>query len=189
MTSYKRFTLALLPAVAVRRGRGLLELALVPLVAHSGALGTTAEAICEAAGPALEDVLVDVLGASPGEAAGVVAANDVQGRVVGGRPVGVHHGHQGLLLGLGVVGRLLGHLLGGVKQDQGGGVGPVGHGRHEGRVALGVPEDQDGLQAVEKDRRLANHLEYGQGVGPALHVVQDVGLVAELGGGGGRPGG
>ena len=60
--------LALFPAVAVGGGRSPLQLAVVALVADAGALGAAAQRVRQAAGPALEDVLVDVLGAGPCEA-------------------------------------------------------------------------------------------------------------------------
>ena len=63
--------------------------------------------------------LIDVLGSGPGEAAGVVAADDVKRRVVA---VGaVHrkdHRHQRLLLRRDVVGRLFGDALGCVEQNK-----------------------------------------------------------------------
>ena len=49
--------LALLPAVAVGRGGRVLQLAVVALVAHPGALGAAAQGVGQAAGAALENVL------------------------------------------------------------------------------------------------------------------------------------
>ena len=49
--------LALLPAVAVGRGGRVLQLAVVALVAHPGALSAAAQRVGQAAGAALENVL------------------------------------------------------------------------------------------------------------------------------------
>ena len=42
----------------------------------------------------------------PSETAGIVATDNVEGRVIRWTPWGVDHGHQGLLLGLEIIGRL-----------------------------------------------------------------------------------
>ena len=75
MASHQTLALAFLPAVTIGSWRGPLQLAVVALVADAGALRATAEGLGEAAGATFKDVLVDVLGARPGEAAGVVAAD------------------------------------------------------------------------------------------------------------------
>ena len=67
----------------------------------------------------LKFYLVDMFVTGPSKTAGIVATNNMEGRVIGWTPRGVDHGHQGLLLGLEIVGRLLGHLLSCIKQDQG----------------------------------------------------------------------
>lgn len=53
----QRLALALFPAVAVGGGRGLLQLAVVALVADLGALGAAAQRVGQATGAALENVL------------------------------------------------------------------------------------------------------------------------------------
>ena len=78
--------------------------------------------------------LVDMFVTGPSETAGIVATDNVEGRVIGWTPRGVDHGHQGLLLGLEIVGRLLGHLLSCIKQDQGSWIGPVRYSSHKGGV-------------------------------------------------------
>jgi hypothetical protein len=75
MARHQGLALALLPAVAIGSWRGSLQLAVVALVADAGTLRATAERLGQAAGLAFKDVLVDVLSARPGEAAGVVAAD------------------------------------------------------------------------------------------------------------------
>jgi len=75
MARHQGLALAFLPAVAIGSWRGSLQLAVVALVADAGTLGATAERLGEAAGATFKDVLVDVLSARPGEAAGVVAAD------------------------------------------------------------------------------------------------------------------
>ena len=106
VSPYERLAAALFPAVAVCGGRGSLQLAVVSLVADAGALCAAAERVRQAARATLENVLVDVFRAGPGEAAGVVAADDVERGAVGRAARGKDHGHQGLLLGLQVVGGL-----------------------------------------------------------------------------------
>ena len=75
MARHQGLALAFLPAVAIGSWRGSLQLAVVALVADAGTLCATAERLGEAAGATFKDVLVDVLSARPGEAAGVVAAD------------------------------------------------------------------------------------------------------------------
>ena len=70
----------------------------------------------------------------PSKTAGIVATDNVEGRVIGWTPRGVDHGHQGLLLGLEIIGRLFGHLLSCIKQDQGSWIGPVRYSSHKGGV-------------------------------------------------------
>ena len=75
MACHQGFAFTFLPAVAIGSWRGPLQLAVMALVADAGTLCATAERLCQSAGPAFKNVLVDVLCASPGEAAGVVAAD------------------------------------------------------------------------------------------------------------------
>ena len=82
----------------------------------------------------LEFYLVDMFVTGPSETAGIVATDNVEGRVIGWTPRGVDHGHQGLLLGLEIIGRLFGHLLSCIKQDQGSWIGPVRYSSHKGGV-------------------------------------------------------
>jgi hypothetical protein len=81
----QRLALALLPAVAVGGRRARLDLAVVAPVAGARTLRAAAQVADESAGAALEDVLGDVVVARPGEAARVVGAEDVEGRLVGAR--------------------------------------------------------------------------------------------------------
>ena len=53
--------LALLPAIAVRRGRRPLQFAVVALVAHAGAFGTTTQRVRQATGPEIEMELMTVM--------------------------------------------------------------------------------------------------------------------------------
>ena len=48
-------------------------------MANSGALGTAAERVGEAASATFVNILVNVLGSCPGKAAGVVTAGDEEG--------------------------------------------------------------------------------------------------------------
>lgn len=129
----ERLALALLPAVAVRRGGGAFQFAIVPLVTHPGALRTTAQGAGQAAGSALEYVLVDVLGPRPGEAAGVVAAQHVKGGVVRVGALGEDH----LFAFLGSA-----QFYDSLEQLQGGGVTSRRHSQHEGGLSLGVPTNE-----------------------------------------------
>ena len=94
------------------------------LVTNTGALSAAAQRLSEAACSAFEDILVDVLRAGPREAAGVVAADDVEGRAVGRRPHGKDHRHQRLPLRRQVVRRLRRHALRRLEQHQRRRVGP-----------------------------------------------------------------
>ena len=136
--------------------------------------------------------LVDVLGAGPGEAAGVVAADDVERGAVGRRPRREHHRHQRLPLRRQVVRRLQGHALRRLEQHQRRGVRPVHDGGaevdfsdflmpvllmnrcspacdggHEGRIAAGVLRRQQRLQVRPEDGAVANQLQRGQRGGAA----------------------
>ena len=62
--------------------------------------------------------LVDVLGSRPSETASVVAADDVERRVVWGGVFREDAGHQRLSLSLLVVGRVLGHSDGRLQEHQ-----------------------------------------------------------------------
>ena len=95
MARHQGLALALLPAVAVGGRAGPLELAVMTLVTGAGTLSAAAQGLCEAAGPTLEDVLVDVLRPGPGEAARVIAANHVEWRGVGICVSREYHRHQG----------------------------------------------------------------------------------------------
>ena len=57
VSPHRGLALALLPAVAVGRGGRVLQLAVVTLVAHPGALRAAAQGVGQAAGAALENVL------------------------------------------------------------------------------------------------------------------------------------
>ena len=59
VSPHRGLALALLPAVAVGRGSRVLQLAVVTLVAHPGALCAAAQGVGQAAGAALENVLVE----------------------------------------------------------------------------------------------------------------------------------
>ena len=59
VSAHRGLALALLPAVAVGRGSRVLQLAVVTLVANPGALGAAAQGVGQAAGAALENVLVE----------------------------------------------------------------------------------------------------------------------------------
>ncbi len=65
---------ALLPAVAIGGGRGSFEAAVVALVTDARTLRAATEGVHEAAGATLKDVLLDVVGTGPGEAARIVVA-------------------------------------------------------------------------------------------------------------------
>jgi hypothetical protein len=108
-------------------------------MADFGTFSTAAQAVSKATCPAFKNILVDMFVTGPSETAGIVTADNVEGRVIGWTPWGVDHGHQGLLLGLEIVGRLFGHLLSCIKQDQGSWVGPVRYSSHKGGVTLGIP--------------------------------------------------
>ena len=99
-----------------------------------GALGAAAEGVGEAAGPALEDVLVDVLGPGPGEGAGVVAADDVKGAGVQLGVVWENHGHESGLLSFWVMRGVPGYSASSVQEDQRGRVGSVDNTRHQRSV-------------------------------------------------------
>ena len=156
MASHERLALAFLPAVAVGRGAGSLQLTVVAFVADPGTLGATAERLCEAAGATLEYILVDVFCPGPGEAAGVVAGDDVEGGGVGLAARREDHRHQGRLLGFRVVAGLPGHTRGSVHEDEAGGVSPVDNAGHEGRVALGVETGQERLEVRLENGRFAD---------------------------------
>ena len=95
MAGHQRLALAFLPAVAIGSWRRPLQLAVMALVADPSTLRATAEGLSETTGATLKDILVDVLGACPGEAAGVVAADHMKGAGIGPSTWWKDHGHQG----------------------------------------------------------------------------------------------
>ena len=103
MAGHQRLALAFLPAVAIGSWRSPLQLAVMALVADPSTLRATAEGFSETAGATLKDILVDVLGARPGEAAGIIAAYDMKGTGVRPSTWWKDHGHQGRALGVSMV--------------------------------------------------------------------------------------
>ena len=134
MARYQRLAFALLPAVAVGGRAGALEFAVVALVTGPRALGAAAQRLGQAAGAALENVLVDVLGPGPGEGAGVVAADDVKGAGVQLGVVWENHGHESGLLSFWVMRGVPGNSASSVQEDQRGRVGSVDNTRHQRSV-------------------------------------------------------
>ena len=98
MAGHQRLALAFLPAVAIGSWRSPLQLAVMALVADPSTLRATAEGFSETAGATLKDILVDVLGARPGEAAGIITRQNMQRRRIQVRSRGKQHRHKGLLL-------------------------------------------------------------------------------------------
>lgn len=87
----ERLAFTFLPAIAVSGRRRPLQFAIVAFVANSGALGAATESSGQAASAALENVLIDVFGAGPGETAGVVAAKHVERRMIRVGAFGENH--------------------------------------------------------------------------------------------------
>lgn len=83
MTNDESPALAFFPAIAIGRGRSFLDFAVVTAMAHASAFGAAAQRSGESAGATLENVLMNVLGAGPSEAASVVAASDEKRRQIG----------------------------------------------------------------------------------------------------------
>ena len=77
VSSHQGLTLTLLPTVAVCRGTGPLQLAVMALVAHPRTLGAATERLCKTTGATLEDVLIDVFSSCPGEGTSVIAADNM----------------------------------------------------------------------------------------------------------------
>lgn len=109
-----------------------------------GALCAAAQRARQAARAALEDVLIDVFLARPGEAAGVVAAQHEERGRVSGR-VAREDGGAALFRS--------GAARGRIQQREGSAVGARRHGQHEGRLALPIPGKKNYIKIKEHNSR------------------------------------
>lgn len=148
---HQGFALALFPTITIGSGRCLLQLAIVAPMTNSSTLRATTERPDQAASATLENVLIDVLLARPGERARIVGAEHVEWRVVWQRRGWVEHLHE-CLMSIAVRFVLHGHVVHDGEQLIGGRVRPIGNGVHEGRVPVEVTRRQKGEQ-MRLDRR------------------------------------
>ncbi len=105
-------------------------------VAGARALRTAAQVAHQATSAALEYVLGDVVVAGPREAAGVVRAEDVQGRLVGARAQREDETREEEVAA--VRSAVPAHAQRVLEESESGLVGADVHGVHEGRVAVGA---------------------------------------------------
>lgn len=103
-------------------------------MANAGAFGAATQRSDETAGTALEDILVDVLGTGPSEAARVVAAEDVKGRLI--RVGALREDHFFLFL-------RRSDLSDALEELQSGRVTSQRDGQHEWGLALRIPKKRN----------------------------------------------
>ncbi len=105
-------------------------------VAGARALRTAAQVAHQATSAALEYVLGDMVVAGPREAAGVVRAEDVQGRLVGARAQREDKAGEEEVAA--VRSAIPAHAQRELEESESGLVSADVHGIHEGRVAVGA---------------------------------------------------
>ena len=115
MASDRGFALAFFPTIAIGGRRGPFQLAFVAFMTDACAFGATAKAIGQTTSSAFKDVLVNVFSTRPGETASVIAANDMQGRVIRGAAIGINHRNQSFLLRFQIIRAFFGYFLRGLE--------------------------------------------------------------------------
>ena len=123
--TYGGTTLAFFPAITICRRGSSFQFAFMAFMTSPGTFSTTTKAIGQSTCATFKNILIDMIGSGPSKTASIIATDHSKRGIIWRTSIREDHGHQGLLLGVQIVGTFLGYFLSSLKKNQCGRIRPV----------------------------------------------------------------